>query len=194
MLETYIYVRGKGTVPYDPSQLSFVDEVKLTNSEGWKLNLQYENTKSWSVPLPKFDTNQVSVKDGRYFLRTKYNRVLDRVNQLAAPIAKHIYQNREKLGVTISEKEIETMLMKDLFVARTLHPNVFVDGETGKQMDLSTLKSRFKVKCYVRPVVYIRDNNHLYIDLETVRACLFKQVFVKREKVYQVKNVVVTAI
>lgn len=174
------YVRGKGYVPYDQTQLSFVDEVKLTNAEGWKINVNYENTKSWSLCLPKFDTARVGMKENRYFLRTKYFRVLECINQLVDPVAHHIFTNRERLGVTKTEEEIKTMLTKDLFVARTLHCNVFMDADTHKQMDLTTLKSRFRVKCYVKPVVYIR-NDQIYIDLEIARATIFTNIVRQNE-------------
>lgn len=165
------YVRGTGRVAYESTKLSFSDETKLTNADGWKLNLCYDNNKSWSLSLPKFDTARVSVKDKRYFLRTKYSRVLDSINELAGPVAQYIYANRERLGVTKSEDDIKKMLIKDLFVARTLHSNVFVDINTNKPMDLNTLKSRFRVKVYVKPVVYIRGEE-IYIDLEIARATI----------------------
>ncbi|CAN5626321.1 hypothetical protein BH23THE1_BH23THE1_33140 [soil metagenome] len=181
-----VYIRGKGRVPYDPTQLSFCDEVKLTNADGSKISLCYEKEKTWSFGLPKFDTNNVSVKDKRYFLRTKFFRVVDAVNQLTGPIAQYIHANGEKFKVSKSEEEIKKMLMKDLFVARTLHTNVFIDITTGKPMDLSTLKSRFRTKVYVKPVVYIR-NDDIYIDFEIVRATISTDL-TNRQKVSSETN------
>jgi hypothetical protein len=180
MLQSQVYVRGKGYVNYDPTQLSFADEIKLTNAEGWKINLHYENINVWSLALPKFDTGFVSVKNNRYLLRTKYHRVIDCVNQLVEPVVQYICKNREKLGVTKTEEELRTMLTKTLFVSRTLHPNVFIDKETHQQVDLETLKSHFRVKCYAKPVLYIRDSD-IYIDFETTRATIMKNTSNKKE-------------
>jgi hypothetical protein len=166
------YIRGKGRVPFDPSLLTFLDATKLTNTDGWKLNTCYDDNKSWSLSLPQFETNHVATKNKRYFLRTKYSRVINAVNILIEPIANYIHTHREELGVTKSEEEIKVMLTKDSFVARTLHSNVFVDTNTNKEIDLDTLKSRFRVKLYVRPVVYIRDQE-IYIDFEITRATIF---------------------
>lgn len=204
MLQLQVYVRGKGYVAYDPAKLFFIDEIKLTNAEGWKLNPQYDNTKSWSLCLPKFDTTHVGIKDNRYFLRTKYVRVIECLNQLTSPVANYIYTNREKFGVIQEECDIKTMLIKDLFVGRTLHSNVFMDADTGKQIDLSSLKSHFRVKCYVKPVIYIKHkvedgkvakNTQIYMDFEIARATVFTNIINKEEtsavqpkrKIYQPK-------
>lgn len=175
------YIRGKGRLPYDVTQLSFCDEMKLTNAEGWKLDLSYESNKSWSISLPKFETSRVSKKDNRFFLRTKFVRVVDSINMLVEPVAQYIYTNRERLGVTKTEEELKIILKKDLFVARTLHSNAFVDISTNKPIDLSTLKSRFRVKTYVKPVVYIRGET-VYIDLEIARATISTDLTKKSEK------------
>jgi hypothetical protein len=185
------YIKDKGYVPFQTSQLSFVDEVRLTNTEGWKINLNYEDSKTWSLCIPKFDTTRVAVKDNRYFLRTKYFRALDCVNSLASTAANYIYKNRERFGVTYSEEEITNMLKKDLFVARTLHANAFYDSETGKNIDLDTVTSRFRVKCYIKPVVYVFPQK-CYIDLEVSRATIFRMIEKKEDnkKVYKEKKTV----
>lgn len=167
----HISIRGKGNVPCDLTQLSFCEGVKLTNTDGWKINIQYNDNKSYSLSIPKFDTDRVAVKGQRYLIRTRYSRVLKAINQLAKPVAHYVYENREKLGITKSEEEIENMLIKDIFVARTLHSNVFIDSSTNKAIELESIKSRFRVRCYVKPVIYIQGEK-VYIDLEIVRSLI----------------------
>lgn len=174
-MQAYIKEK-KEYVSFDLSQLSFVDEVKLTNTEGWKINVNYDNNKTWSLCIPKFDTNRISVKDNRYFLRTKYFRALDCVNSLVPTVASYIYKNREKFGITQSEEEISNTLKKDLFVARTLHANAFYDSETGRYIDLNTITSRVRVKTYVKPVLYIQSPSKYYIDYEIIRTTVFKNI------------------
>lgn len=167
------YLRGKGCVQFDPSQISFLEPIQLTNTQGAKVGLEYESNRNWSLAMPKFNTKQIAMKNNRYFLRTKYRAVTEKANEIIPIIAEYVYLNGEKYGITQTKEEICQMLMKESFIARTLHSNVFIDFHTDKPLDVTQVQGPFQVKAYVKPVLYICQN--MYVDFEItwakVRVC-----------------------
>lgn len=164
-----IHVRGKGRSDFNQSELGFSEPEKLNKGEGWKINLPYGTDKIWSISLPPFDTKCIAKKDNRYYVRTKYRRIINLINQLVDPVAKYLHEHRTELGITKSLSELQTTLTRDIFVGRTLHTNVFYDREQ-LPVELDQLNPGISVKVSVKPVLYVRKNEDPYIDFEITRA------------------------
>lgn len=170
-----IHVRGKGRGEFNPAELRFSEAEKLNKGKGWKINLHHGSDKIWSICLPPFDTKYISKKNDRYFIRTKYRRVVDLINKLADPIAKYLNSHREELGVTKSLSELQTALKRDIFVCHTLHKNVFYNRER-QPVKLDELAPGINVKVSVKPVVYVRENEDPYVDFEITRAVVSNKI------------------
>jgi hypothetical protein len=164
-----VYVRGKGRCDFNPTELGFSEAEKLNKGNGWRVNLLYGPDKIWSICLPPFNTKSISKRGNRYFIRTKYRRVVDLINELVDPVAKYLDTHREELGVTKSLSELQTALKRDIFIGRTLHTSVFYNREK-QPVELDELTPGINVKVSVKPVVYIRENKDPYVDFEITRA------------------------
>ena len=170
-----VYHRNKGRTDFDPKLLEFSEPYKLDKVT--KIHLPvYDQNRKWSLAMAPFGIKRISVKNERYFVKTKYRRVIDQINQLVPAVAKHLFDNREKYGITKTEEELQTLLKKDSFQCRTFYDRVFYDGDTRKPIDLKALNERgtsFKIMVSVKPTIYIADDGNIFIDLELMRATIY---------------------